>query len=192
MIMRSCSFTFFKVSTVIAFSISVFGCQLTATTAQDIMTTPGASTSLGDYYLWLKTLKENELTKELKAQKMEKTKGSKQAKYRLLLLQSVQNLSNQPVSKTPIVNTKVPQQELKLFSANDLAVITILKDQLDQQLQMTEQLAMKEKVNIETKNQLSAQQKNIQKLELRIQKLQQQIIQLKEIERSINSHGTLL
>ncbi|XQW85614.1 hypothetical protein ACOYR1_02455 [Thalassotalea piscium] len=174
--------------------ISLFsGCQTTPTTPA----TPKSNTDYsyyGSYYLWIKSLDNEELVQEIKKQQREELEGNQQAEYHLLLLHS---LPNSPIHNPYTAKSKINQQGLiqeaqAQFNVSDLAFIIMLRDQLNQQLLILNKLINKEKANTESQKQLQVQQQSIDKLEQQSQKLQQQILQLKNIERSINDHGTSL
>jgi septin family protein len=102
-------------------------------------------------------------------------------------------LPNSPIHNPYIAKEKLNKQTSpQHFNVADLAFIVMLKDQLNQQLLILNRVIDKDKTNTESQKQLEVQQQSIEQLEQRTQKLQQQIIQLKNIERSINDHGTPL
>ncbi|GAA5141027.1 hypothetical protein [Thalassotalea piscium] len=180
-------FSIFKTALVIVLITLVSGCQLTAKNNTEY-------SYYGSYYLWIKSLDNEELTTEIKNQQLKESQGNQAAEYHLLLLHS---LPNSPIHNPYSAKSRLNQQALiqeaqAQFNVGDLAFIIMLRDQLNQQLLILNKLINKEKTNTETQKQLQLQQQSIEMLEMRSQKLQQQIIQLKKIERSINDHGTSL
>ena len=176
---------------ILLFSGIVSGCQLITSESK---LAPTDYSYYGSYYLWIKSLDDNELADEINTQQLNETQGIKEAEYHLLLLHS---LPNSPIHNPYTAKSKLNQQALieeaqAEFNIGDLAFIIMLKDQLNQQLLILNKLINKEKTHTATQKQLQIQQQSIEKLELRSKKLQQQIIQLKNIERSINDHGTTL
>lgn len=174
--------------TVLTFIVSLIsGCQLTNSSNAEY-------SYYGSYYLWIKSLDNDELIEEINSQQQKELAGDKAAEYHLLLLHS---LPSSPIHNPYTAKSKLNQQALiedaqTQFNVSDLAFIIMLRDQLNQQLLILNKLINKEKANTENKKQLEVQQQSIEKLEQRSQKLQQQIIQLKKIERSINDHGASL
>lgn len=183
-----------RVTLLIAFSVSLFGCQSMALDTNDdsdnIKVIDKEHSSYGNYYLWIKSLNNAELLAEIDKQQVEQSNGNQGAEYNLLLLHS---LPNSPIHNPYIAKEKLNKQTSpQHFNVADLAFIVMLKDQLNQQLLILNRVIDKDKTNTESKKQLEVQQQSIEQLEQQTQKLQQQIIQLKNIERSINDHGTPL
>ncbi|GHE91502.1 hypothetical protein [Thalassotalea profundi] len=183
--------TIIRATLLSAFIMLVSGCQILSTAENDTNT---EYSYYGSYYLWIKSLNDEELVKEINAQQVKESEGDQTAEYHLLLLHS---LPNSPIHNPYIAKAKLNQQALiqeaqTQFNVGDLAFIVMLRDQLNQQLLMLNKLINKEKTNTENKKQLAVQQQSIEALEQRSQKLQQQIEQLKKIESSISDHGTTL
>tara|TARA_B110000091_G_C13660942_1_gene409557 strand:+ start:210 stop:815 length:606 start_codon:yes stop_codon:yes gene_type:complete len=152
----------------------------------------------GQYYLALKKLSESDLLLEIKQQKIKKTRGSLEAEINLLLLYSLPNSPIQSSYSTKSqlneqLNEQLKQHTNSLFSSTDQAFVTLLKDQLNQQLYLFQQLIEQE---IESNkqsakhlvNQKYQNNKNAE-LTLKINELTNQINQLKKIEQVINEHG---
>lgn len=183
-----------RVTLLIAFSVSLGGCQLMAPNTNDdsdnIKVIDKEHSSYGNYYLWIKSLNNDELLAEIDKQQIKQANGNQGTEYNLLLLHS---LPNSPIHNPYIAKEKLNKQTSpQHFNVADLAFIVMLKDQLNQQLLILNKVIDKDKTNTESQKQLEVQQQSIEQLEQRTQKLQQQIIQLKNIERSINDHGTPL
>jgi hypothetical protein len=183
-----------RVILLIAFSVSLCGCQLMAKKTSDdsnsIKIVEKEHSSYGNYYLWIKSLNNDELIAEIEKQQLKQSKGNQAAEYNLLLLHS---LPNSPIHNPYIAKEKLNKQTSpQHFNVADLAFIVMLKDQLNQQLLILNRLIDKDKTNTESQKQLEVQQQSIEQLKERTEKLQQQILQLKNIERSINDHGTQL
>lgn len=183
--------TVLRATLITVFMMLLSGCQILNSTDTD---SDNEYSYYGSYYLWIKSLDNEELVKEINAQQVKEAAGDQAAEYHLLLLHS---LPNSPIHNPYIAKAKLNQQTLiqeaqTQFNVSDLAFIIMLRDQLNQQLLILNKLIKKEKTNTENKKQLAVQQQSIEALEQRSQKLQQQIEQLKKIESSINDHGTTL
>jgi len=148
----------------------------------------------GQYYLTLKKLSKSELLLEIKRQKLKKSQGSIEAEINLLLLFS---LPNSPIHNAYSAKSQLNEQLKKhasyLFSSADQAFVTLLKDQLNQQLYLFQQLIEQEiEHNKQSAKHLANQKyqnnKNAE-LKLKVNELTNQINQLKKIEQAINEHG---
>mgnify|MGYP000727556428 CR=1 FL=1 len=148
----------------------------------------------GQYYLALKSLTDNEIQSEIAQQQIKKSQGSIEAEINLILLYS---LPNSPVhnaySAKSQLNKQLKQHKNYQFSPSDQAFISLLKDQLNQQLFLFQKLINQE---LEQDNQSAMQrvknkkqQNKIAKLELTVNQLTKQITQLKKIEKTISEHG---
>lgn len=150
----------------------------------------------GDYYLWLKTLSDQELIKEVNLQKQlslitKNTENHEQSDVKLLLLYSLPNspIHNPYTAKSKLNQYQLAQQGSSRFNVDNLALIQLLRDQLNEQLLLFHQMMEKEKIQdkqqviIETKN------KNITQLQQQLAQLQEQLTLLKNIETNIDQHG---
>ncbi|WP_286265948.1 hypothetical protein [Thalassotalea atypica] len=167
--------------------LQLSGCQLLLQPQQ--MTTHNTS-YYGGYYMWIKSLAEEELKAEVRLQQENSKLGSELAETHLLLLYS---LPNSPIHNPYTAKSKLNQKQVQIDQAElnttDLAFIVMLKDQLNQQLLILNKLILNEKASTETQKKLELQQHSIELLEAKSHKLQQQIQQLKNIEKNINNHG---
>lgn len=205
--MRLFLLSFLKAYIVIFFTMALLGCQLIDSTNSDVKDknkSEQKTESFGGYYLWIKQLNKHELLAEIQSQETRVQQMSTQdaainsaidlksnvtAYYRLLLLHSLINTS---LPNAALIKTKLTAEQKTQLSVNDLALVLMAQDKIQQRVLMRGKLLSTQKTNAKAKEQLKTQQTYIQELELRSQKLQQQIIQLKEIERAINDHGTPL
>lgn len=178
-------------------NVFLFGCQ----TNKHYSNNNGVVTNtvnFGQYYLALKSLSESEIDTEIAQQQLKKSQGSIEAEINLILLHTLPNspIHNVYTAKSQL-NEQLKQHKNYQFSPTDLAFITLLKDQLNQQLflfrqvinqnnkQEFEQNTLLAKQRIEQKKQLN----KIAELELTVTQLTKQISQLKNIEQTISEHG---
>ncbi len=138
--------------------------------------------SYSHYYLWLKTLSTAELTTEIstlkQSREVQKAQVSDNSDIKLLLLHS---LPNSPIYQPYRAKTLLNQYPLSAnnSAANDnLALMILLKDQLNAQL-----LLLEKHQQVDRKNQRQLGQQTIL-----IQQLKKQLTQLKKIEKNINEH----
>ncbi|WP_076418535.1 hypothetical protein [Colwellia sp. UCD-KL20] len=169
--------------------------------------TPQKNTTIptyGDYYLWLKTLDKDELLQEIEQQKKNQDVKSPDADIYILLLHSLpQSPIYNPYTAKTILNELQLQYVESRYNPTNLALITLLRDLLNEQL-LTRQKQNDIKVQFNNaKNMLSALQKKsgikdkklienskeITELQQKVQLLEEQISQLHRIEKSINEHG---
>lgn len=143
------------------------------------------------YYLWIKSLDDDELAEEITQQKNNKQFGAVQANLQLIMLYSLPNspVHNPYTAKTMLNNYPLAPYIDTTFSTTDLAFIVMLKDQLNQQLLLLEQLANYKGVYQQSKKFNSVQKLEINQLKQQINQLNQQIIQLKKIEKTISKRG---
>ena len=123
--------------------IGISGCQLLTETKIK----PTDYSYYGSYYLWIKSLDNDELLKEINKQQTNETQGFEEAEYHLLLLHS---LPNSPIHNPYTAKSKLNQQALiqnaqSQLNIGDLAFIIMLKDQLNQQLLILNKLINQEK-----------------------------------------------
>ena len=173
-------------------SLCLFACQHTTTGPSKVVALN--TVNFGQYYLALKNLTDNELENEIQQQRLKKADGSIEAEINLILLHS---LPNSPTHNAYTAKSQLNEQ-LKLhqnyyLSADDQAFISLLKDQLNQQLYLFQQVINQQlehdsnmsKNRINEKKQLNT----IATLELTVKQLTEKIIQLKNIEQTISEHG---
>jgi len=136
------------------------------------------------YYLWIKSLNDDEVKKEIVKQKSNIKSGYTQADVQLIMLYSLPNspIHNPYTAKSMLNDYPLIPYTETTFSATDLAFIVMLKDQLNQQLLLLEKITNYKGVYKQAKKLNTAQQ-------LQINKLNNQIIQLKKIEKIISNRG---
>ncbi len=153
------------------------GCQLTASAPENNIAS--------DYYLWLKTLSTEELRQEVSQQQQNYQAGIEQAKVNLILLHAIANspVYNPYTAKT-MLNNFTSERAAQQLSANDFALLSLLRDQLNQYILTANKLVLSKQQHQEDSSQ---HQQDIAKKQQAIDKLQQQIQQLKQIELTIEN-----
>jgi len=102
------------------------------------------SVKFSDYYLQIKELDESSLVEEISLQKINANAGYLTAEIKLILLYSLPGSPiHNPYTAKSMLNEQLINHELKL-SAEDFALISLLKDQLNQQLLLFQKLIEKE------------------------------------------------
>jgi hypothetical protein len=162
-------------------------CQLlepkTAENHPKIKEEPTNTLNYAQYYLRLQQLSEGELLAEIYQQKIAIESGSIEAKVNLILIYSLpQSPTHSAYKAKSSLNQFFQHYPEYQFSNNDLAFISLLKDQLNMQLSLFKQLVDQE-INQEK------QYDEAIELTKKVTQLQEQIIQLKRIEKNINGHG---
>jgi len=144
-----------------------------------------------DYYLWIKSLNEDEIAQEIIEQKNNKQSGYVKADVQLIMLYSLPNspIHNPYTAKTMLNDYPLEPYNSSTFSSTDLAFIVMLKDQLNQQLLLLEQLTNYKGAYQQSKKITTAQQFKINQSNKKINQLNKQIIQLKKIEKTISERG---
>lgn len=144
-----------------------------------------------DYYLWIKSLSEDEITQEIIEQKNNKESGYAKADVQLIMLYSLPNspIHNPYTAKTMLNDYPLEPYNDSTFNSTDLAFIVMLKDQLNQQLLLLEQLTNYKGAYQQSKKVNTAQQLKINLRNKKINQLNKQIIQLKKIEKTISERG---
>jgi len=148
----------------------------------------------GEYYLWLKSLSQTQLLAEIKQQKQSVSDGFISAKINLLLLSS---LPNSPVynvyTAKSLLNELQKKSLLQPLSLSDQALLLVLKDQLNAQLFLYRDLEKNSQTiqqnNAQLAVQMQKQQLSVLQLNKKVNLLQKQINQLKNIEKTINEHN---
>ena len=193
-ISKTLPMTFF----VVFFSLFLSACQInnighpTGKNSNILITNeePASDSNIfGQYYLSIKQLTSSELVNEIEKQKNKINSHNEnkhmQAKMNLILLYSL--------PRSPIHNPYTAKANLNKFTKQyfnyqhnpaDSALITLLKDQLNQQLSLFKQLISQE---IMQEEKLQQQQKIVE-LEQQRSQLEQQITQLKTIEKNLNKN----
>jgi len=136
------------------------------------------------YYIWIKSLNDEEVEQEIIQQKSNKNFGYAAADIHLIMLYSLPNspIHNPYTAKTILNDYPLAPYSESTFSDTDLAFIVMLKDQLNQQLLILKQLENYKGVYQQSKKVNAVQ-------ELKINQLNKQIIQLKKIEKTISKRG---
>jgi hypothetical protein len=178
--------------------ISISACELTP--IKEAARIP----TYGDYYLWIKSLDNNQLLQEIEQQNINKKAKSPDADIYLIMLHSL--------PKSPIYNpytAKSLLNELQLqyvesrYNPTNLALITLLRDLLNEQLLMIQKydninvdfrnsqklLTTEQGTSSEQEKNLKLSNKKIKELEQQVKLLKEQINQLHRIEENISEHG---
>lgn len=150
--------------------------------------------NFSQYYMLLKGLSADEIQAEIEQQGLKKSQGNIEAQINLILLHSLPNspIHNAYNAKSQL-NDHLKAHSNYTLSSNDQAFISLLKDQLNQQLFLFQKLINQELAHddqmaknlIENKKQLD----KIAALELTVTQLTKKITQLKKIEQTISDHG---
>ena len=143
------------------------------------------------YYLWIKSLNDEEVVQEISRQKSNKLSGLSQADIHLIMLYSLPNspVHNPYTAKTQLNDYQLEPYEDTIFNTTDLAFVVMLKDQLNQQLLILEELNNYKGAYKQSKNLIAVQQIEISEAKKTITQLNKKIIQLKKIEKAISEHG---
>lgn len=160
------------------------GCQLMTDSNRNAV-------NFSDYYLWIKSLKKDEIAQEIIEQKNKKASGYEKADVQLIMLYSLPNspIHNPYTAKTMLNDYPLEPYSDSTFNSTDLAFIVMLKDQLNQQLLLLEQLTNYKGAYQQAKKINSVQQLKINQRNKMINQLNTQIIQLKKIEKTISERG---
>lgn len=152
------------------------GCQILADSKPQAV-------NFSHYYLWIKSLNNKEVAQEITRQKSNEELGLK-TDVQLIMLYSLPNspIHNPYTAKSMLNDYPLAPYLETTFSTSDLAFIVMLKDQLNQQLLLLAQITNYKGVYQQSKKVNAAQQ-------LKINELNQQIIQLKKIEKTISERG---
>jgi len=144
-----------------------------------------------NYYLWIKSLNEDEIAQEIIEQKNNKQSGYAKADVQLIMLYSLPNstVHNPYTAKTMLNDYPLEPYNDSTLNSTDLAFIVMLKDQLNQQLLLLEQLTNYKGAYQQSKKVNIAQQLKINQSNEKINQLNKQIIQLKKIEKTISERG---
>ena len=174
-------------------SLLLSACQLNNQQHSNVLIATN-TVNFGQYYLSLKNLSSDELKTEIAQQQLKKSQGSIEAEINLLLLHSLPNspIHNAYSAKSQL-NEQLKTHKNYQFNPADLAFITLLKDQLNQQLYLFQQVINQELANdaLSAKNRVEnkKRQNEIAALKLTVTQLSKQITQLKTIEKAISGHG---
>jgi len=162
----------------------LLGCQLTERDIEQ-----HRNLNFAEYYLWLKTLSKEQLSEEFLLQQKKEIAGEQNAIFNLALIYTLPDTPthNAYTAKAKLNNylKKVSQH----LSITDLALMTLLKDQLNQQLFLYQQLVEQEIIQQKMQRTANKQQTKLTQLIMQVKQLQQQINQLKKIEKTIQQRG---
>ena len=185
-------FKFNKAIFILLISLCISACQNIQNSPNTLIATN--TINFGQYYLALKNLSASELLSEIKQQRLKKLQGSIEAEINLILLHSLPNspILNAYTAKSQL-NKQLTEHKNYQLSSADQAFISLLKDQLNQQLFLFKEIINQDlahdrqtaKHRITEQTQLS----KIAELELTIAQLTKKITQLKKIEQAISEHG---
>lgn len=136
------------------------------------------------YYLRIKSLNDDEIAQEIIKQKNNQQTTYAPSNVQLVMLYSLPNspIHNPYTAKTMLNDYPLASDNKTIFGDTDLAFIVMLKDQVNQQLLLLEQLTNYKGVYQQAKEVSTAQQ-------FKIDQLNEQIIQLKKIEKTISERG---
>ena len=164
--------------------LTISGCQLLGDLNNNKVESNSDTVNFSHYYLWIKSLKNDEILQEITQQKNNKESGYTQADVQLIMLYSLPTspIHNPYTAKTLLNDYPLTPYIETTFSDTDFAFIVMLKDQLNQQLLILEQLTNYVGVYQQSKSVNAAQQ-------LKIDQLNKQILQLKKIEKIISERG---
>lgn len=170
---------------VIASLLLIAGCEILPNSSQN-------SAQFNHYYLWIKSLNDEEVLQEISKQRANKKAGLTNADLHLIMLYSLPNspVHNPYTAKSQLNDFQLEPYEETTFSTTDLAFIVMLKDQLNQQLLILEQLNNYKGAYKQSKNLIGTQKKQLLEAKNEITQLKKTIIQLKKIEQAISEHGT--
>lgn len=185
--------------------LSVFwllvGCQ---TTQMQTPTTTQRMPTYGDYYLWIKTLNNDELLLEIEQQRHKLEDYSSDADIHIMLLHSLpESPIYNPYEAKTILNELQLQYIQSRYNPTNLSLITLLRDLLNEQLltiqkqnDITVQYKNNKKILAAVQKQVSKKDKKllnntkkIFELEKQIQVQKEQLSQLQSIEKNISEHG---
>lgn len=179
-------------------SLILSGCVITQDSSNQ-------SANLAAYYLWLTQLTPEQLEQEFNLQKERSANEKSSAKLPLAILYSYPEASfHNPYTAKSILNQyTTPNSEsinnsIVHLPAEDLAFLSMLKEQLNQQLLALQSIVGKEqKIHLmsqKIKQQSKANEvlKNtIKEHKLKLATLKEQLAQLKTIENEINKRGVI-
>lgn len=148
-------------------------------------------TDFSHYYLWIKSLNDEEVVQEINQQKLNKKSGYINADLQLIMLYSLPNspIHNAYTAKSQLNDYQLEPYNNAIFNATDLAFVVMLKDQLNQQLLLLEELNNYKSAYKQSKTLLASQQQQIDSNQQTIAQLNKQIVQLKKIEKAISERG---
>ncbi|WP_448547535.1 hypothetical protein [Thalassotalea fusca] len=158
---------------------------------QSITGAPTPESDASHYYLWIKTLSDEELAAEITRQKQNKLNGVANTDLLLVMLHSLPNapIHNPYTAKAQLNTYQLEPYNHAIFTPKDLAFIVMLKDQLNQQLLLLKELENYQGAYHQAQSLIAKQDKQLSQQQLKITQLNKQIVQLKKIEQAINKRG---
>ncbi|MBT1066057.1 hypothetical protein KJY73_20955 [Bowmanella sp. Y26] len=159
----------------------LFGCESLPTWRADGVSPVVNADNLGDYYLHIAALDSQGLDKEVAHQQHLAENGDARASLRLVLLLS---LPDGAASNPQLARMKL-QNLLSEVSADDAGLVNLLSDQLQQSVQWQNKHAELEEKYRRLEVELKKEQRDRLWLQQQKQSLEQQLQQLKAIERNI-------
>jgi hypothetical protein len=168
---------------IFTFSFLLSGCQVLTNANKDTV-------GFTHYYLWIKSLNDEEIIQEIKHQKSNKELGLVKTDIQLIMLHSLPNspIHNPYTAKTKLNDYQLGPNEETVFNTTDLAFVVMLKDQLNQQLLILESLNNYKGAYTQSNHLIDTQQSDIALAKQKISQLNKKIIQLKKIEKAISKH----
>jgi len=144
--------------------------------------------SLGQYYLWIKSLTPEELNAEIEKQRQGKQEGYEQAEVYLLLLHSLPSsqIHNPYTAKAQLNRYQLEAYSGSLFNTADLGLVVLLKDQLNQQLLLIQAKLATDKQRRQAKIALEQQREDNLVLTEKLAELTRQLKLLKNIEKNLS------
>ncbi|WP_448212829.1 hypothetical protein [Colwellia sp. MEBiC06753] len=141
---------------------------------------------LGAYYQWIKALEPKQLSAEIALQKQRVTNNQTNAQIYLLMLHSLPSapIHNPYIAKSMLNDGAFNQYLFAHVSSEDLALITLLRDQLNQQLLLIQAQEKQSSQNKQTIAQLKLTNTMKQNA---INSLNDKIKQLKAIEAQLST-----
>ena len=153
-----------------------------------------ASLDYGQYYLYLKSLSAKDFKLEIQRQKKSLKTNDEGAQMRIVLLYALPQspIHNAYTAKTVLnkelnkqLDKQLSETKFPQTSTSNSAFVSLLKDQLNQQIKLIEHLKQSHS-NDEEELILSLQ---ITELKEKVMELSEQIEQLREIDKNISSQG---
>lgn len=180
---------------VIIASLLIGGCELMPqhleqTSAKATTSSPKHFDShFSHYYLWIKSLSEDELYEEIEKQKKHQVANFSSSNVNLALLYALPRspIFNPYTAKTQLNQITSTIENIVETSSADFGFITMIKDQLNQQILALNKLALA-KQKLQHHQESLLEKKTVTKEQAaQILRLTQQIEQLKKIEHNINN-----
>jgi len=159
------------------------GCQLINQPTKQMI-------SYGQYYLWLKSLNQEELQQEIVQQRQNLAVDRMDNELYLLLIHALPHSPiHNPYTAKSLLNSFQQRYVNTRYNSENLAFITMLRDQLNEQLLTLDKMTKTSLLNKKNQSKIKLIDKKILHQQQTIKRLTQQIIQLKKIEQTINEHG---